>query len=366
MASVVHLTTVHHPHDPRIADREVSTLRAAGYRVRLVAQAWPGTRPDVPLPRAETRLRRLRLSIPAFRRAAAERAALYHIHDPELIPVAWALKKTTGARVVYDMHEDYAARGGVEGRALRALEWWCFRWVNHVVLAADGLEPITRGAPVPTTTLPNYFRPPAGERATPRSWAGGRLELLAAGVQGRGRGLGTLLSLAGLIRARGLPWRVTLGGICYRAADRAWAEERIRAEGLGPALRLVGWDRYVPWPELAPLYRQADVGLCLFLAHPNHGRTVPTKFAEYLHYGLPIVASSFPRWQDFMRTHACGATADPEDAQAVLSVLQAWAADPRRYQDLSAAAAAAAPQFYWSRVAPRLVRLYDELLHGAG
>ncbi|QXD14289.1 glycosyltransferase family 4 protein [Rhodocaloribacter litoris] len=364
---VVHLTTVHPLRDPRIFDREARTLKEAGFDVRVVA---PHTRPEVvegmpvtALPVARGRNRRLGVLGRAFRAARALQADLYHFHDPELIPIARALKQATGARIVYDMHEDYGGRGGLEGRTLRALERWCFHWVDHVVLASDSLLPVVADAQVPHTLILNYFRPPATRPPLPKPPPKKSFELLYAGTQGRARGLDVLLDIAKITRDEGTSWRLTLAGVCRVSRDRAAAEARIRSERLAGIIRLAGWESYLPWNEMEPYYHEAHAGLALLQPEPNYVETLPTKFYEYLYYGLPILCSDFPRWRAFIEAHGCGAVVDPRDAAAAVRILRTWFDEPETYARLSAAAAEAARHYLWDRMAGRLVALYERLLN---
>ena len=365
-ARVVHLTTVHHPFDPRILWKQAASLSAAGFDVCLVAQHTHEETLDgvrvVPLPPIRGRYRRIVLQRRAFATARALQADVYHFHDPELIPVAWYLRRSTGARIIYDMHEDYRGHGPVEGRFLRALERWCFAWVDHVVVANEAHAQIVKGAPV--TCIANYFKPldASASAHTPRSLEAVRL--LYTGVMADPRGLAALLALAGEIVRRNLPWRIDLVGVCYRAADRHRAEARIEAEGLAQVVRRVGWDTYVPWSEIAPFYEHAHVGLALWEPERDHLTKIPTKFYEYLHHGLPILCSDFPRWRVFVDDHGCGAVVDPRDPEAALDRLAAWFDDPAQYRRLAAAALAAAPRYRWEAMEKRLVALYEGLLGG--
>ncbi|HEY4601345.1 MAG TPA: glycosyltransferase, partial [Cerasibacillus sp.] len=105
---VVHLTTVHHPSDPRIYHKECLSLHRAGYNVTLISQKdeetqkdWPIT--HIPLKTYKSRWRRMIFgTIDAYRKAKQLKADVYHFHDPELLPVGWLLKKKTN-RVVYDI-----------------------------------------------------------------------------------------------------------------------------------------------------------------------------------------------------------------------------------------------------------------------
>jgi glycosyltransferase involved in cell wall biosynthesis len=104
------------------------------------------------------------------------------------------------------------------------------------------------------------------------------------------------------------------------------------------------------------------VGLALFERHPNHVGSIPTKFYEYLHYGLPLICSDFPLWRRFVERHECGAVVPPGDPRAVLDVLDTWQAHPERYRRCADNARAAASQYRWAEMGERLVNRYRVLL----
>jgi len=369
----VHLTTVHKPFDPRILHKQLRTLRRAGVDARLLAPHHTTEEvhgvPVHALPEPGHRGQRLALQPTVFRRARALDAALYQVHDPELLPCAFLLKKATGARVVYDMHENYRTKGALLGRGLRLLERWAFRWVDHVLLAEESYRPIVDGADAAHAVLPNYFRPigeqdhgPARLPDPPTS----PTRLLYTGTLATARGLRTMIEVAARIQRASRPEVVEMVGICRYPGQRDWAEARIRRESLGDVVERRGWSTYVRPSEMPPHYRCADVGLALCEPHPNHTESLLTKFFEYLHYGLPIICSDFPLWRAFVEEHDCGAVVPPNDPAAVLSVLDAWRAEPERYQEYVMNARSAAPQYRWAAVEDRLVSVYCRLLGEAG
>lgn len=362
---IVHLTTVHHPRDPRISHKQIPTLEENGFETTLVVSGRPEQIPSslstVSLSPARSRFQRLMLQGSVYRKALALDADAYHVHDPELIPLAFGLRAATGAVVVYDMHEDYCGRQELTGRLLRGLERWCFSWVDHVIVAEQKYESILVGESVPYTFVGNYYKPyeeePSPLPSTSPPW-----HLLYTGSIANHRGLSTMLRLAARLKEMGRSDVMTLVGIYRRAEERRRAERFIREKGIEPLVQRIGWTDYVPASEMGPFYREADVGLALFEPTPNHKKSLLTKFYEYLHYGLPIICSNFPLWREFVEENDCGAVVPPGDPDAVLEVLDQWRERPERYRTCAQNARSAASRYRWEKMGERLVRLYRDLL----
>lgn len=96
---VVHLTSVHGRGDTRIFVKECRTLAHHAYQVSLVVADGNGDAVvdgvsihDVGRPASRLQ-RMLRTGGSVFRRACAIDGDIYHLHDPELIPIGLRLKR---------------------------------------------------------------------------------------------------------------------------------------------------------------------------------------------------------------------------------------------------------------------------------
>ena len=108
---IVHLTSAHSRGDTRIFIKQCCSLAAAGHTVCLVVADGKG--PEVlsgvqvfDVGHLRGRLKRMLMTTGRiFRQAVQLDADVYHLHDPELIPVGLKLKRS-GKRVIFDAHED--------------------------------------------------------------------------------------------------------------------------------------------------------------------------------------------------------------------------------------------------------------------
>ena len=368
MARIAHLTSVHNANDPRILPKQVASAVRAGYDVTLIAPGAPPHHSEIStaisfisLGELPGRYRRLLSLIRVFRVASSAGGDLYHFHDPELIPVGFFLKRRTGAKIVYDMHEDYQWHGRFEGKLIRVLERWAFTWLDSVVFANPAHSKIgTSRCPAPTVVENLHLvSEPDGTRQVPDD---GRLRLVYSGVISDSRGLQVLLRLGRVIQARNLPWSLDIIGVCFVDEQRRRAEDYVRRHGLSGVVNLVGWSSYVLPAEIDERQRKAHVGLCLMDHHPRLRDVIPTKFYEYLGHGLPIVCSDIPEWKDFVDVNRCGIAVDPSDVAAVTNALERLTADIDLYDELARGARAAGGRFHWSRAEVSLLNLYRDLL----
>ncbi len=108
---ICHLTSVHPYNDARIFHKECVSLANAGFDVTLIAPVDTSITEQgvtvLPAGSWKNRFSRLFVTIPRLLfQALKQRARIYQIHDPELLPIAPILR-LSGAAVVYDIHEDY-------------------------------------------------------------------------------------------------------------------------------------------------------------------------------------------------------------------------------------------------------------------
>ena len=367
MRKVVHITTVHNPFDNRIFHRECKTLAEAGYEVVLLAvHAGDESHEGITiraLPASGGRIARMSIGVArASRIALAERADVYHFHDPELIPAGLVLR-LLGKQVVYDIHEDNLT-------AIRQREYLP-AWLRSLVAKAFGLAETAAGHHFHLVLAERYYaeRFPRGE--TILNYA--RFpEIDAARLAGRPRNKHPRLIYTGNIKTyRGahqharllehLPdAEVFLVGRCETslAAELQSATDatRLHIEGIGA---------YVPHERIIDYYlREAwTAGLALFPHNQHTLRKELTKLFEYMAYGIPVLCSNFHNLREIVETTGCGLCVDPEDGQAAAEAVRYLWEHPEEARQMGEKGREATRTTYnWDTQAEKLLAFYAGII----
>lgn len=333
---IVHVTTVHDVStDTRIVWREAASQAAQGHEVHVVAQdretftAPPGINFH-PLPNPRGRLDRfLRLGPQATRLVLGVDPDLIHVHDPELMPYMWPMRRRT-RRIVYDAHEDLPRQMlmkpylGTSSRKLASTAATQFvrandRLVDGVVCATPKIAAGFSRAP--TVVVQNFpvisaSRPPAEEKS---------LQAIYVGAIARPRGAIEMVNALELFKAGDV--MLTLVGPTQDTTL------------LGELQGLPAWNRvdYVgpQHPSTARhLMGSAKVGLCLM--HPTEAYldAYPTKLFEYLAEGIPVIASDFPLWRQMLESADCAFFVDPLDDKQIGMAIDSLLRDPQRAREM--------------------------------
>jgi len=352
---IVHLTTLHAPLDVRIFVKEARATATAGHEVHVVAPGAGGDRDGVRFhdlgAAAEPGIANLAARLRAARRAARElRADVYHLHEPELIPLVVALKATR-ARVVYDAHEETPLEvralhpdRPLFGKALsvgwRSAERLVGATADAVVAATPSIA--TRFPRRKTVLVRNF---PTAEEAA--SFVGGPHAERALNV----------VYLGGVTAIRG-------AGEMAAAIERVPEPARLVVAGpvdaalhFGPRVELRG---SLPREEVAALLRGARVGLLVLHPVEAHLESLPIKLFEYMAAGIPVVASDFPLWRQLIG--GAGVLVDPLDVEAIAQAIDGLLADPARAETMGRAGReAVAEHFSWEPEGERLLSLYERV-----
>jgi glycosyltransferase involved in cell wall biosynthesis len=335
---VVVCTVVHHPADARIFYREIQALLDAGHDVTYIAphreQAAPvldkdqgqnrgnaergrGTLRLVTIPRASGRRR-----MGAIRAARAAMAAqapgadLLLVHDPELLLVL--PPKGKRPPTVWDVHEDTAAALTTKA--------WLPEWLRpvaaegvakaehlaernlHLILAERGYKDRFAGhhPVVPNTTF-------VLETAAPPS---GPKRVVYVGWLSPDRGSAEMTELGRLLRPH---------GIAVELVGQADAAARAHIEAAADA---VHWHGFVPNAEALRLVEGSLAGLSLLRDEENFRHSMPTKVAEYMGRGVPVVTTPLPLAVELVEAADGGFTVPFNDPQAAAEAVLKLDADP--------------------------------------
>lgn len=367
-ARVVHMSTVHPAVDTRISVKECGALAAAGYDVVFMC---PHDGPPVvngvrvvPLPLRRNRFQRMVLGAwDALRTALALKADIYHFHDAELLPVGIALRMT-GARVVYDVHEDLP-------RQILAKPWMS-PWVRGPMAAVAEVVERLLAAPmsgIVAATPPIARRFPADRTVTVQNFA--MTEEMRVQEQPPYATRENLFAyIGGLTPIRGTFEMVRAMELLPPAFNaRLMLAGLLSDPSLRPQLeRTAGWERteYLGWQHREQVARhlgRARAGLLLIHPTQNYLVSYPGKAFEYMAAGLPLIVSDFPLWRELFGHAKCALFVDPLDPPAIARAMEWVLLHPGEAEAMGARGRQAVlATFNWQNEAAKLLRLYDRLL----
>jgi glycosyltransferase involved in cell wall biosynthesis len=322
---VVVCTVVHHPADARILHREIRALLDAGHDVTYIAPfaacdvtAWPEvTAVDVPRAVGRRRLGALRAAQRQLTRYAPG-ADLLLVHDPELLLVLPLVRHRPPT--IWDVHEDTAASLGTKAWLPAPLRRFAAAGVLraeglaerrlHLLLAETGYNERFRGTHpvVPNTTY-------VPDRPAPYD---GQARVVYVGHISPDRGASEMVALAKLLHPR---------GVTVELVGSADAEARAVIEPARDA-GLLRWHGYVPNDEAMLITDGALAGLSLLQDDPNFRHSMPTKVAEYMARGVPVVTTPLPLAVNLVERGECGFVVPFNDPGAAAEAVRTLQADP--------------------------------------
>lgn len=367
---IVHITTVHHPHDPRIYYKQCISAQKANFETFLIAQPTDAKLAEdrgvkhVKLKKYTSRLKRMIFGTwEAYKKAKQLRANIYVFHDPELMFVGSLLKKKNNI-VIYDIHEDYVTsilQKEYLAKPLRIIFAKLYRMLEKLFTRKMELslaEKYYKQFYPRGKTILNY--PLVNERflQIDRSKQPIVDKLIYTGNVTEDRGA--------LIHAR-IPTilpdvSVQFVGKC----DGSLAEQmKQRAGTAQDKLYFEGIDQFVVKEKIEQYYVDENwlAGIALFPPTEHYMKKELTKFFEYMNVGLPIICSNFPTWQAFIERYNCGIAVDPYDEEAIKEAIETLRKNPKLKEELGEnGRRAVANELNWEMEEAKLIDWYNALL----
>lgn len=317
---VAHVTTVHNATDNRILRKECQALADAGYETYLVA---PGAAEKtvapavigVDIPRISSRVKRMALGpLHAFRAIRLIKPDVVHVHDPELIPLAVAVRALTKAKAVYDAHEDLEAQVAGKPYVKGPLRPVVSKFAGAIERVADAtLDGIVAATPAIAKKYKNSNK--FLVRNLP--WLQDFPKKEAVAMEGDGKL--TVGYVGGITSIRGF-YEMIEATRDHRLVLAGPVEEALKGQ-LDDLPEHVEYLGNRPAEEVPHLVAQFDVGLVLFADLPNHRESRPTKLFEYMAAGIPFIASDFSSWLDLVGSEDVGFFVSPSDVNQIRAAI---------------------------------------------
>lgn len=371
VVKTTHLTSVHLRSDTRIFIKQCRSLAAQGYDVSLIVADGKGDEYKdkiniFDVGQLSGRLNRMfKTTQLILKRAAELDADIYHLHDPELIPIGLKLKRL-GKKVIFDAHEDLPQQllnkpylGPISARLLSTItsmfEHYSCRRLDGIIAATPFIRDKFLKINPNTIDINNF--PLIGELASAVPWAEKRAEVCYVGGIGAIRGIRELVHACEYLQS---PARLNLVGSFY--------EPTVEAEVKSYA----GWTRvnelgFKNRTGVRNVLMRSVAGLVTLHPVINYLDSLPVKMFEYMSAGIPVIASDFPLWREIIKGVGCGILVDPLNPEAIANAIRRVLENPEEAEEMGQRGRKAVEQiFNWDFESIKLINLYKGLLNSTG
>lgn len=367
MVKICHLTSVHKRNDIRIFIKMTSSL-IKKYDVTLLVADGEGSKKVnhidiIDIGQANSRLNRMfRTTNKLFAEALTINARIYHLHDPELLPVALKLKKA-GKVVIFDAHEDFPKQvltkpylnpilAKMISIFMKSYEEYVCSKLDAVVTATPTIRDKFAKFCPNVIDINNY--PLLGE-LTPldKDWSKIQNEIAYVGGITKIRGIEQVVDAFSLLKTNA---KLNLVGTCN---EKTTTEIINKKNGWNSVNALGQLNR----EQVREVLQKSIAGLVTFLPVPNHIDAQPNKMFEYMSAGIPVIGSNYPLWKTIIEGNNCGICVDPENPQQIADAIDRLVNDKTLAEQMGRNGIKAVNEKYnWSIEETKLFQLYEELL----
>jgi glycosyltransferase involved in cell wall biosynthesis len=364
---IVHLSSVHPRYDSRIFLKECCSLSNAGYQISLVVADGKGDEIkngvailDVgsPVGRLSRMFKTTRL---VFEKAVVLDAHIYHLHDPELLPIGLKLKKL-GKTIIFDAHEDIPKQLLSKPYLKKPIklfisnifgtyEAWACKRFDAIVTATPFIRDKFLRINPESVDINNF--PMLGELASASAdCEQNRTDVCYVGGIAAVRGIREMVCAMDLVKGCA---RLQLGGHFTEKA----VETEVKTYPGWQHVDELGWlDR----EGVKAVLNHSLAGLVTLHPIVNYIDALPVKMFEYMSAGIPVIASNFPLLREIIEENDCGVCVDPLNPEKIAEAIDFLVDNSSRARQMGQNGQRAVHERYnWGIEEEKLIGLYVRL-----
>lgn len=364
---VCHLTSAHPREDVRIFYKQCCSLRKYGYDVSLIVADGKGDNNiegvavyDVGSP--VSRLDRiLGATKRVYDKAVSIDAVIYHLHDPELMPIGLKLRRL-GKVVIFDAHEDLPKQISTKtyiNRFVRKFlsmivslyEQFISKKFSFIVAATPHIRDKFLSFGSRSIDINNF--PRLSEFQFIESFEKSKKNSVCyVGGISEERGV---LEIVKAISETNQSIKLHLAGEFYDSE----LERDVRNQ---PGWQKTEYHGWLSRTEIVSLFRNSFAGLVTLHPTESYKNALPVKMFEYMAAGLPVICSDFPLWREIVEGNDCGLCVDPKNPKMIAEAIDYLFSKPEVAENMSRnGVSAVLSKYNWSIEEAKLITLYRSL-----
>lgn len=366
---ICHVSTVHLALDTRIFYRYCLSLKKQ-YKVSLIAchskeESKLGI-PIIPYKRYKNRIFRTLLSwLLVLPKCLKQKAKIYHLHDPELLPLALILRLFR-KKVIFDIHENIAEDiFDKDWIKLKSLWYHLYNIAEYpvlksatIILAEDSYLKRYKGRAKNLHVIHNYCDVDFFKEYKVEAINRNKKNLFYSGILLLNRGILEIAEAIYIAKNKGH----ILHFHCVAELYTQVSEALVRLPFYDDIKSQFHFYGRLPLEESYTISKQCGIGLCIIHPMSNSIESYPTKLFEYMAVGLPSISSNFKLYKEVLEGNNCGTTVNPLDPQELAHSIIQVSQDEKEYINWSENGMKTVHERYsWKTEEAKLLRIYKEL-----
>lgn len=297
-----------------------------------------------------------------FSKAIELNADLYHLHDPELIPIGLKLKKL-GKKVVFDAHEDLPnqiqSKHYLKPITKKVLSFLVKKYEQYACSKLDGIVAATpfichKFLSINKNTIDINNFPKTEEF----------IQIERSNLTENNH----VCYIGGLADVRGITQMVDAIEFIDDGTRLLIAGNFVDANLETKVKQMNGWNKvdflgYIDRDGIQNTLSKSFAGLVVLHPTQSYLDSLPVKMFEYMCAGIPVIASDFPLWRSIVDEAQCGLCVDPLKPSVIAAAIEVLNANRVEAKKMGENGRIAVLEKYnWNIEEQKLFEFYSKIL----